>query len=65
MADPETWAYMLREHARTIRKQLALAERAARQGAEATRYSLTVLRNYDWLTLGMAHDVEYRQLMGA
>ena len=28
MAEPETWAYMLREHARTIRKQLALAERA-------------------------------------
>ena len=26
MAEPETWAHMLREHARTIRRQLALAE---------------------------------------
>ena len=24
MADPEKWAYMLREHARTTRKQLGL-----------------------------------------
>ncbi len=27
MVDPEKWAYMLREHARTIRKQLALVEK--------------------------------------
>ena len=32
MADPEKWAYMLREHARTIRKQLTLAERARGKG---------------------------------
>ena len=32
MADPEKWAYMLREHARTIRKQLALVEKASSKG---------------------------------
>ena len=32
MAEPEMWAYMLREHARTIRKQLEVAERARRKG---------------------------------
>ena len=32
---------MLREHARTIRRQLALAERARGKGAEAAGYSLT------------------------
>ena len=28
MADPEKWAYMLREHGRTLRKQLAEVEKA-------------------------------------
>ncbi len=28
MAEPEKWAYMLREHARTLRKQLAFVEKA-------------------------------------
>ena len=32
MADPEKWAYMLQEHARTIRKQLELVERARGKG---------------------------------
>ena len=32
MADPEKWAYMLREHARTIRKQLARLDRARGKG---------------------------------
>ena len=32
MADPEKWAYMLREHARTMRKQLALLEKAQGKG---------------------------------
>ena len=32
MAQPEKWAYLLREHARTIRKQLALAERVQGKG---------------------------------
>lgn len=40
MAEPETWAYMLREHARTIRKQLTLVEKAGGQGVEATGYFL-------------------------
>ena len=32
MAGPDKWAYMLLEHARTIWKQLALAERARGRG---------------------------------
>ncbi len=41
MADPEKWAYMLREHARTIRQQLALPERARGERRTPPGYSLT------------------------
>ena len=32
MADPETWAYMLREHARTIRRQVEVVDKVRGKG---------------------------------